>query len=125
MAFVRVRHASMFFNGKKIAEMFSSEEDIASGDEPQYGDEGFVGMSDGATTTTMSFDAIVPTNGSTSAQVEAALLSKQDFDLTLGLIAGKLHQNRMRCTQATYKSDAKAGTLVGSFKFMGGAPIAV
>lgn len=122
MAFVRVRHASLWLGGKKIAEAYESEEDIASGDEPQYGDAGFVGMSDGATTTNFSFSAIRPVNGASVDSVETALLSKTDLDLTYGLVGGKLHQVTVRCTNVNNKSDAKAGTLVGSFKFMGGVP---
>lgn len=121
MALVRVRHASIFLNGRKIAEAYENEEDISSGDEPQYGDEGFVGASDGATTTNFTFTAIVPVLGM-SAAVENMLLNKQDVDLSLGLINNKLHQVTVRCSGANYKSDAKAGTLIGTFKFFGGAP---
>jgi len=42
MALVRVRHASMYLNGKKIAECFKSKTSLNSGDEPQFGDEGFL-----------------------------------------------------------------------------------
>lgn len=121
MALVRFRHASIYLRGVKVAEAYESEEDISSGDEPQFGDEGFVGMSDGATTTTFNFTAIVPVKGMTIA-VEDILLQKQDVDLALGLVNGRIHQVTVRCTNANYKSDAKAGTLVGSFKFMGGVP---
>lgn len=124
MANVRVRHASIYLNGRKVAEAYESEEDISSGDEPQYGDEGFVGMSDGATTTNFSFTAIVPVAGMTVA-VENILLNKQDVDLALGLINGKIHQVTVRFTNCNFKSDAKAGTLVGSFKAIGGVPKAV
>ncbi len=121
MAYARVRHASAYVGGRKVAEMFNNSYDVSSGDEPQFGDEGFVGMSDGAITTTFEFDQVVPTNGS-SVLVENILLNKQDIDLAVGLINNKLHQVTVRCTGGTWKSDTKAGTLVGSFKFMGGVP---
>lgn len=121
MAMVRVRHASIWLGGRKLAEMYKTDTELASGDEPQYGDEGFVGMSDGATTTTIDFDVIVPISGMTVA-VEQAILNKSDVDVTSGLINGKLWQLTMRCTKAKYSSDVKPGTLTGSFTFMGGKP---
>ena len=121
MALVLVRHASLYVGGAKVAEMYESTYDIASGDEPQYGDLGFLGMSDGAITTKVDATTIVTVPGN-SVNIENMLLQKQDVDVTLGLIDGHTHQITMRCTNANFKSDAKAGTLVGSFSFMGGPP---
>jgi hypothetical protein len=121
LAFVRVRHGSLYLQGRKYAECYSSEEDIASGDEPQYGDEGMIGMSDGAMTSNYSFEAISPVLGA-SVAVENFLLNKQDVDLVYGPINGKLHQVTVRFTTCNFKSDAKAGTLVGSFKAIGAQP---
>lgn len=122
MAFVRVRHASLFISGRKYAEAYMTEEDVSSGDEPQYGDEGLVGMSDGAATTNLSCEAIVPVLGSSVDILKSYLLKKLDIDITYGLVNGQLHQYTVRCTNANFKGDAKAGTLVGSFKFIGKAP---
>jgi hypothetical protein len=121
MAFVRVRHASMYVAGKKVAEMFSNTYHVGSGDEPQFGDDGFQGMSDGAITTTLDCETIVPVIG-TSVDILSLLLNKQDSDINLGLMSGRLHTVTMRCTEADYKSDAKTGTLTGTFKFFGGVP---
>lgn len=121
MALVRVRHASLRANGKKIAEMYDCTYDIASGDEPQFGDDGFLGMSDGAITSQIDCTSIVPVAGM-SVDIDALILNKTDVDITHSVVNGKIHQVTMRCTGANYKTDAKAGTLVGSFKFMGGVP---
>lgn len=121
MALVRVKHASLWVGGKKQAECNKNDVDVNSGDEPQIGDDGFMGMSDGATTTTLEFDSIVPVSGM-SSQVEQLLLTKADVDMNLGYVNGKLWQITMRCTRLKYSSDAKTGTLSGSFTFMGGVP---
>lgn len=121
MALVRVKHASMYANGKKIAEMYDNTYSISSGDEPQFADIGFAGMSDGAITTSLDCSVIVPVQG-LSVSMDDFLLGKQDVDILLSPIAGRLHQITMRCTNADYKSDAKTGTLNGTFKFFGGEP---
>jgi hypothetical protein len=111
----------MYLNGKKIAECFKSKTSLNSGDEPQFGDEGFLGMSDGATTTQFDFDTIVPVAGM-SVAVETQLLNKNDVDFGNSLVNGKIWTVTARVTKAEYDSDAKAGTLVGSFSAMGGKP---
>ena len=121
MALVRVRHASMFVGSKKVAEMFRNKVALNSGDEPQFGDEGFLGMSDGAITTQLDFDAIVPVSGMT-VDLTAYLLNKTDVDITSGPVNGKLYTWTSRCTKAEYDSDSKAGTQTGAFSFMAGVP---
>lgn len=111
----------MYMGGKKVAEMYDNTYDIASGDEPQYGDDGFEGMTDGAVTTQLDCTTIVPVSGM-SVSIVNALLGKQDVDITLGIIDGHIHQITMRPTGANFKSDAKTGSLAGSFKFFGGVP---
>jgi hypothetical protein len=121
MALVRVRHASLRLNGRKVAEMYDCTYHIASGDEPQYGDDGFIGMSDGAITSQIDCSTIVPISGM-SVDIDGLVLNKSDVDIAHSLVNGKIHQVTMRCTDADYKSDAKNGTLMGSFKFFGGVP---
>jgi hypothetical protein len=121
MALVRVRHASMFLNSKKIAECYKSDVELNSGDELQYGDEGVIGVADGATNTQVNFDMIVPVSGATVSP-EQLLLAKQNVDIQSGLINGKLWDCTMRFTKAKYDSDAKTGTLNGAFTLIGGEP---
>ncbi len=54
-----------------------------------------------------------------------AIVKKAYVEIGFGLIDGAIHQITMRCTEASFKSDAKTGTLSGSFKFMGGVPTIV
>lgn len=121
MALQRVRHYSLFAQGKKVAECFRNKASFKSGDEPQFGDDGMLGMSDGAGTLELTFDAIAPVAGM-SVQFEQFVLGKIDLDMQMGLINGKIWQSTMRCTQAEYDGDAKAGTLNGSFTLMGQPP---
>ena len=121
MALVRVKHASIFRNGKKIAECYQNKYHIASGDEAAFGDDGFEGMTDGATTTTIDCTTIVPYGGM-SVDLADDLLNKRDVDMTVGLVNGKIHEITMRVLEAEFDSDAKTGALNGAFKFMGGVP---
>jgi hypothetical protein len=121
MALARIRHYSIFFNSKKIAEATSSSADLSSGDELAYGDAGVIGVSDGAGSMQLEFDSVVPVSGS-SVSVETVLLAKQNVDIQCGLINGKIWENQMRCTKANYKTNMKSGTLDGSFTFIGGEP---
>ena len=121
MALARIRHASMFVNSKKIAECFKSKTALNSGDELAYGDDGVIGVSDGAANTQVDFDIIVPVSGATISP-EQLLNAKQNVDIQSGLINGKIWECQMRFTKADYDSDAKAGTLNGSFSLIGGPP---
>ena len=121
MALQRVRHASIFVGSKKVGEMYNNTMDHNSGDEQQFGDDGAVGMSDGAITTTFDFDTFVPVAGA-SYDPRISFLNKDDVDVTVGPIAGKLTQLTMRFMKCNYKSDAKAGTLNGTFQLQGGKP---
>jgi hypothetical protein len=121
MANPRVRHASISLGGKRIAECFRNKLAINPGDEPQFADDGFYTMSDGATTMSVDFDTIVPVAGM-GTRLNGVILSKQDVDVTMSLIDGQIVQNTMRFTKAEYDSDAKTGTLNGSFTLMGGVP---
>lgn len=121
MALNRVRHYSIFFNSKKIAEAMKSTVDLNSGDELAYGDDGVIAVSDGATNTKLDFDMIIPTTKAT-VSVEDVLLAKQNVDIQLGLVNGKIWECQMRCTSAKYTTDMVKGTLDGSFTFIGGEP---
>jgi hypothetical protein len=115
-----IRAASVYFKGKKIAEVESADYTISSGDEAHHGTEGLLGFSKGQITTKMVTNVVVPVAGLTTT-LESALLTKQQ--VTMGWAAGgKLHQIDMNPMECNYKSDAKTGSLKGTFNFEGGAP---
>jgi len=120
MANVRVRPFSMFFNGKKLGQMYQAKITLASGDEPQFGDGGFVGMSDGAQTTSTTCSTIVPATKALDVDLVSILQNKQDVDIVVGAIGPNLITVTSRCTQAEFDTDQKTGKLDGNFTFMGG-----
>lgn len=120
MALQRIRHASIWVNSKKVAECFKSDMDLKSGDELAYGDAGVIGVSDGATTTALSFDIVVPVSGATIT-VEKLILQKANVDIQSNL-NGEIWENQMRFGDCKYTSDSVKGTLNGAFNLMGGEP---
>lgn len=117
----RIRHASFYINGRKLAECNSGELDFASGDESQIGDEGYIGHSDGADTSTLSTESIVPVAGM-QVRLTDAYARKQYVQASGALIDGKIFKCEMRIVSLNYKSDAKSGSLMQSAKLEGGRP---
>jgi hypothetical protein len=117
----RIRHASLYMDGEKVAECSQSEYGIASGDESQIADSGYFGHSDGAETTTLSFDTIEPVRPSSSTKIRKALRNKTYVEMSVALISGAVEQVWMRAVKANYTSDAATGKLNGKFEFEGGA----
>ena len=115
-----IRSASVYFEGKKIAEIESADYTIDSGDEPHHGQEGLYGFSKGQITTKVSTNVIVPVSG-LSTTLESALLQKKQVNIGWAA-GGKLHQITMNVMSCNYKSDSKSGSLKGTFEFHGGAP---
>lgn len=121
MAQNRFKHYSVYANGKKEGKIHASKYEGNSGDEPQIGDDGYQGHSDGAATTMLDVDAIIPVAGSDFDWVDA-LVNKKPIDVAMGTIGGKIHTITMRCTKYAFAGDAKAGTINGSFTLAGGEP---
>jgi len=117
----RIRHASIFVNGKKIATATQSTYDVNSNDESQIADGGYFGHSDGAETTTLSVDTIEPVRPSDSKTLIQAIKRKSYLEMSVSLVAGGIHQIEMRCVKASFSSDATNGKLTGKFDFEGGA----
>lgn len=115
-----IRAASVYFKGKKVAEVESADYTIDSGDEAHHATDGGLGFSKGQITTKITTNVVIPVSGMTTT-LESALLTKQQ--VTIGWAAGgKLHQIDMNPMTVNYKSDAKSGSLKGTFEFHGFAP---
>lgn len=121
MAEVKFRAASVYFGGKKNAEVNENTVTVNGNDEAQFGDPGFVGYSDGATTTTLSITEIQPVAGG-SVDLMTAFLNKQSVDVMFFPIKGKVVTVTMRILEFEVKSEQKNGTQTGTFKFGGGQP---
>jgi hypothetical protein len=118
----RIRHASIYIDGKKFATVTSNTYSIASGDESQIADDGYIGHSDGAETTKLSADTIEVVSGEAedSKKLKKALRSKRYLDMSIGLIAGDIEEVRMRCVSCEFVSESAAGKQTGKFEFEGG-----
>lgn len=121
MAQPKIRSASLFLGGRKMGTIEGIKYTYNSGDEPQFGDPGGVGFSDGAATTNLTATGIVPVAGM-SVDIVTAMQNKSDFEVSLALINGKIHQITMRATKAEFTGSQKSGTLMGDFEWSGFEP---
>jgi hypothetical protein len=121
MANVKVRAASLYIDGSKVAEVEGSDYDLTGGDEAQFGAEGYMGHSEGAITTKVSCNGIIPVAGM-KVDIVSIFLKKKDVSISMASISGKIHKITMRCTNANVKSSHRNGTQNGSFTFEGGEP---
>lgn len=121
MAFIKFRAPSLYLDGKKMGTIQTNDTDVEAGDEPQFGDPGLLGYSDGAMQTKISGNGVVPMKGM-EVNLIAAMKAKKDFDVAIGIIDGKIIRVQMRCLKAQFKGDHKPGTLAVTCEFGGGEP---
>lgn len=120
MARAIIRPLPLYIDGKKFAEVTSGTYRIASGDEAQIATEGYIGHSDGATTTQVTPKIIIPVRG-VGITVDDMLLNKRY--VTVGIpYNGKIHQIDMRIVNSEASWDFKTGAVTGDLQFEGGAP---
>lgn len=120
MARAIIRPLPLYFNGKKIAEVSDGSYDITSNDEAHIATEGYFGHSDGATTSKVNPNCVIPVRGMQTTVIDV-LLNKRYVQMGIP-VDGKFHQVDMRCVSANYKWDHKNGSMMGSFAFEGGEP---
>jgi len=120
MANNRIRAMTIYLGSKKIAEVQSSSYDHASNDEQQIATEGVFGFSDGADTTQVQFQVIVPIQG---LEVDIAQMVIDKEDISMGMeVDGGIEKLDGRITTRGYRSDNRTGVLTGDFTFIGGKP---
>lgn len=111
------RNPGLFVDEKKIAEVNRVTNEVISGDEPQFGDEGLLGYSDGAMTGRIQFNTVTPVKGH-EKDLDAAIFEKKTV-VAKQRFGTKTHFLEGRLTGQTYESDARAGTLTGSYTLEG------
>lgn len=110
----------VYYNGKKVAEIASHSVSLDGGDEEMFGQEGFLGWSDGIIMMTIEAQLVVPVQGITVPMLGDMIAKKY---VTLGIpVEGKLLQADMRCTNIKYDSDSKAGSTKMGATFKGPQP---
>lgn len=117
---VPVRHASLFYKGKRVAWMQTADYEILTGDTQEITDGGDY-FTDGATVSTLSCSALVPVPGVGLSVVEDALTHKT-VDVAVALINGKIHQLKARAKSLKFTTDVAAGKLTGTFEWMCSKP---
>jgi hypothetical protein len=122
MAMIRVRSASVYINGKKGGTFEKNDYEFNSGDEPQFGDPGLVGFSDGATTTKLTLDGLNPLLGGDSLALYNAMINKSDVTVSLFPVDGQTHTITMRVISGGATSDHKSGAQNSKWTLSGGAP---
>jgi len=121
MANQKFRAPSLYLDGKKMGTLQTNKTEVDAGDEPQYGDPGLLGYSDGAMQTKIDGTGVVPVKGM-ELDLVAAMKAKKDFDVAIGIINGKVLRVQMRCLKVDFTGDHKAGTLAITASFGGGEP---
>jgi hypothetical protein len=125
MADYVIRSCSLFVEGKKIGQMHEVTYHWAGGDEPNFGDNGgIVVYSDGVQQTTVDAKVFEPVTG-LDFDLEQAMLTKTNVNVTLGVINGNLHQLRCRILDVQHDGVIRSGMLNGSYKMGGSAPTIV
>lgn len=115
------QHADVFEGGAKIAECHSFTLKLMGNDEAQFGAEGFLAYSQGATTSSGEITEVVPEEGTTFSW-DQALLNKQDLSLQFATIDGNIWEIVMRVLDSEYNSDVQKGTLNRKISLGGGKP---
>jgi hypothetical protein len=121
MANIKVKAASIFINGKKAGTLEGTDYEYNSGDEPVFGDPGYVTSSDGAITTRVTATGFNPVPGS-GLLLFQAMNNKQDVDVSLFPIDGGVHTITMRPLTGKAQSSHKTGMQSSNYTFIGGQP---
>lgn len=117
----KVRHGSLFFNGKKVATLQNLTYKLKSNDGQEIADSGAYNT-DGIATSEVSCDTIVPVAG-VGVGVVKALVNHEDVALTLGIIDGTIHElTEARTQEAEFTSEVASGKQTGKFSWHAGAP---
>ena len=121
MADLKTRAASLYIDNTKAAQMEGTTYDWTGNDEAQIGDGGYLGHSDGAVTTRVTCNGIMPLAG-TNIDFYDIAKKKKVVTVMLTLVNGKIHVIRMRLTSISIRSSHRSGTQTGDFTFEGGEP---
>lgn len=115
-----IRSSPVFIDGLKLATVESGSFDITSGDEAQFGTDGYIGHSDGAMTSKVETSHIVPVAGM-EAKIKQAVLEKRNVMATV-FTDGGTFTFYGRMTSLGYNWDSKTGANKGKVTIEGGAP---
>lgn len=110
----------MYLNDKKVAECRDNKNELKTNDEAQFAIDGYMGHSDGAGMTNITFTVIVPVKG-TQIDLDAIIAGRQYVRIGMP-INGKFQKVEGRIVNRTYTGSVKNGQAEGDFAFEGGEP---
>jgi len=123
MAAKVIRHASVFYQSKKVANATGGTLELPANFEDQIADEGWIGTTTGPKTSKVSLNAIVPIEG-VGHTMRADMLNDKYVDITVGVVDGGICEIKdMKCSNVKYEWDVKVGSQTMSLEFSGGAPV--
>lgn len=117
MADYQIRNASVFISGRKMGQFTGGTLSIASGDEPNFGDNGgSIVYSNGVIQPKLKMNVFEPIQG-LDFDLDGALLSKTNLQISVGLINGKIYSANWRPLESSHTTEVKDGKSVGDYDF--------
>lgn len=121
MAQPRVKHASIYYNDKRVGTMTGCEVKIKNGSGQELADGG-VYNTDGQITSEISADNIVPITGMSVPMIKD-LIDQRNAEIALGLLDGKIYVfDDCRPVDVSIKSDVASGKQTAAFNWVAGKP---
>jgi hypothetical protein len=113
------RAQSIYWNGKKVAEVSGSTFDLNANSANQYGTEGVLGQSRGAQETKLSMDTVVPTQGHEIGFL-LGLVNEETVTVSV-LVDAHLCNVEGTLVSLSYTGKSKEGESTCKVEFIGGA----
>ncbi len=121
MANPRVKHASIFYNGKRVATLQGCKIRIKNGSGQELADGGAYNT-DGQVTSEISADNIVPISGIGVPMLQD-LVDQRNATISAGLVDGKiLVFDDARPVDAEYASEVASGKQTAAYNYQAGKP---
>src|SRR6267142_5422969 len=120
MADAIIRPAPLYYNGLKVAEIREGSYEIDGNDQREITSEGYIGHTDGATTTTVQATLVVPVAVTEARMMPDMLLKKQ---VVIGIFTdGAYHSISGRFIKMSYTWNWEKGENRLTGHFEGGEP---
>ena len=117
-----VRHASVYYKGRKVGLATGGNLEVAGNGEDQICDQGHVGVSVGVKTSKLTLNAIVPLPGC-GITVADDMLKDKYVNVSVGILDGKIWEiDDMKCISCRYEWEVARGTQTLNADFSGGKP---
>ncbi len=121
MANPRVKHASIFYNGKRVATMTGCKVRIKNGSGQEMADGGTFNT-DGQVTSEISADNVVPITGMGVPMI-TDLIAQRNAEITVGIMDGRIFVfDDARPIDVEINSEVASGKQTAAFNWQSGPP---